>query len=228
MKQHFNILLVDDEPDLRDVFQVTLELCGYNVVTAGSVDEALEILAVNKINMVISDMQMNTKSGIELLHKVRTKFSKSLPFMFLTGHSEAKPADTLALGADYFFEKPFPVDSLMAVIDREIAIAEEKWKSRPKRIDGDFQVLIKSSEGEARVLNLSTGGMFINSDKEFWIDDEVDFEIHAQGKVIPGKGVVRWIRPPGIKAQLNNSVEPGIGIEFKEMNRSYLAESFGL
>ena len=67
---HFSLLVVDDEPDLRTLYELTLLREGYDVETAGSVEEAMLHLKDRTYSAVITDMRLPDGSGLDLLRKL--------------------------------------------------------------------------------------------------------------------------------------------------------------
>ena len=66
-----SILVVDDEPDLRELVQITLERAGHKVVTAENGRKAGDVLAQQALDLVITDVLMPERDGIELIGEVR-------------------------------------------------------------------------------------------------------------------------------------------------------------
>ncbi len=106
-KKFRTILIVDDEKMIRDLLRATLEREGYNTAIAESGVEALKILESRKIAAVLSDIQMERMTGIELLKTIKTKYS-DLPVMLITGQTNkySKNDENLA-GANGLITKPF-------------------------------------------------------------------------------------------------------------------------
>ncbi len=106
-KRHQTVLIVDDEKMVRELLRVTLEREGYNTVAAESGEDALQILDNHHIDAVISDIQMNEMSGLDLLKAIRLK-QNELPVMMITGHSKKySKVDMDMAGADGYIIKPF-------------------------------------------------------------------------------------------------------------------------
>lgn len=63
--RHNNVLIIDDEPELRSLISRLLELEGFSVLTTGTSTEALEVLHKNEIDVVVSDVRLPDKSGLE-------------------------------------------------------------------------------------------------------------------------------------------------------------------
>ncbi len=109
METVYRVLLVDDEPDIRDLWKEEIESWGYVALTAKDGQEAFDLLskAHLEIHAVLSDINMPKLDGLSLLKKVR-EAGMITPFLFLTGYGDKEKSVTaLRLGALDFFEKPF-------------------------------------------------------------------------------------------------------------------------
>jgi DNA-binding response OmpR family regulator len=111
-----HILAVDDEaPVLRSVKRV-LEKAGFTVITANSGQEALDMIAKQKPDLVVLDIIMPDMDGLEVCRRIRADpFTAKLPIMFLT--AKGRPSDVaqgLDAGGDDFLTKPFEVLELPA------------------------------------------------------------------------------------------------------------------
>jgi DNA-binding NtrC family response regulator len=101
------VLVVDDDPSIRLVCRVNLELDGWEVDEAASVEEARARLAGGNVQIVLLDVQLGEESGVDLLHDIRRAHPRVRVAMF-TGS-----ADSLAFdGADAVITKPFTLDQL--------------------------------------------------------------------------------------------------------------------
>lgn len=113
------ILLVDDDPGLRDILQATLEMEDYDVIVAEDGEAAQSVFDQNRadITAVISDIRMPKADGIAVLQHVKGS-SRETPVILMTGIAEIiqtkKAAD---LGADDFIAKPFKPSELLAALD---------------------------------------------------------------------------------------------------------------
>ncbi len=72
--RHNKVLIIDDEPELRNLIRRLLELEGFSILTADTSAEALEILHKNEIDIVVSDVRLPDKSGLELLPIIKKQF----------------------------------------------------------------------------------------------------------------------------------------------------------
>ena len=108
-----NILVVDDERDIRNLLQMALEENGYRVVLAAHGKEALELLKKEDVQLAIIDVMMPVMDGFNLVRTLR-EFS-TVPVIFLTSRTdEMDKVLGLSLGADDYLAKPFSVAELLA------------------------------------------------------------------------------------------------------------------
>lgn len=115
------ILVVDDEADICRI--ITRILAKYDTKTANSVDEALALLDANEFDLIISDIKMPGKSGIDLLNIVQQR-ELPIPFIFISGHLHVDDGLTLEkLQAIAFacLSKPFRVANLLNIVKEAIA-----------------------------------------------------------------------------------------------------------
>jgi len=114
------ILLVDDDDDLRHALQQGLELEGFNVRAFGDAGQILPLVSSSFNGVIVSDMRMSGIDGNELLQKV-LKIDAALPLILITGHGDvAMAVSSMRLGAYDFIEKPFATAHLSAVISRAL------------------------------------------------------------------------------------------------------------
>lgn len=113
----FNLLVIDDEEDLRSILSFVLANAGYNVFEATNGQEGLEVAEKNKIHAIISDIRMPKLDGVELLKKIREKNPK-VPVIFLvTGFADISADEAIKLGADGFLSKPYDINMLTQDIE---------------------------------------------------------------------------------------------------------------
>ena len=111
------ILVVDDEPGLRKMLSFELVFLGYEVVTAESADEALEILQREKFDLVITDVRMpGSMDGIDLVER-RRKEDPQMKVVFITGFALEEKLDTaLKHPLNRCLKKPFDLNELTTAI----------------------------------------------------------------------------------------------------------------
>jgi len=110
------ILVVDDEKDLRTMIRSIFESAGYTqITTAASGQEALAVMAKKIPGIIILDVMMPDMDGFQVLQKIREK--NNVPVLMLTAKSdEEDKVSGLRLGADDYLTKPFSINELMARI----------------------------------------------------------------------------------------------------------------
>lgn len=112
------ILVVEDDPDLREAVRDTLEVAGEQVVAVDSGPAALSKLETRRFALVVSDVRMSPMDGIELLKAIR-ELHPQLPVLLMTAYAEVDRAvEAMRAGACDFLLKPFEPDALLANIAR--------------------------------------------------------------------------------------------------------------
>lgn len=113
-----NILVVDDEKSFRSIIRKTLEIAGHEVVEAGNGNEALKIYSKDQTDVVIIDIMMPEKEGIETIMELRRDYPKT-NIIAMSGHGLNSPYLLMAkhLGANYILDKPFYVEELIKILD---------------------------------------------------------------------------------------------------------------
>ena len=112
------ILIVDDEPAIRDMVDITLDLAGYKTISASNAHEALVSVIDKKPNLVLLDWMLPGGSGIELARRLRRdKITAAIPIIMLTAKaSEDNKVQGLDAGVDDYVTKPFSSRELVARI----------------------------------------------------------------------------------------------------------------
>lgn len=109
----FNVLVVEDDPTLREALSDTLVLGGYKVFSAEEGNKAIEIINKEDISLVISDIQMDGMDGISLLKKIKS-YKSELPVILMTAYGTIQQAvDALHMGATDYLVKPFEPEVLV-------------------------------------------------------------------------------------------------------------------
>ncbi|MBQ2601688.1 MAG: sigma-54-dependent Fis family transcriptional regulator [Treponema sp.] len=116
----FTILIIDDEKNIREGLAANFELEDYNVKTASSGAEGLELVSKGDIDLVITDLRMNGISGEQVLARV-TAETPGIPVIILTGHGSIDSAvDAMRHGAYDFLTKPLNLDQLTMIVKRAL------------------------------------------------------------------------------------------------------------
>jgi two-component system response regulator PilR (NtrC family) len=113
---NIKILVVDDEPDLRTLYELTLLREGFQVETAGSLQESWQLLTEKRFDVVITDMRLPDGMGMELLQRVKAEH-RSERCVVITAYGSAENAvESLKAGAFDYLTKPVDLKQFRAVI----------------------------------------------------------------------------------------------------------------
>jgi two-component system OmpR family response regulator len=110
------VLVVDDEPNIRELVQVALTFHGCTVVTAATGNEALRSAEASDPDLVVLDVVLPDLDGFEVCRRLRAR-GDEVPIIFLTARdTSSDTVQGLALGGDDYVTKPFSVEALVARI----------------------------------------------------------------------------------------------------------------
>src|SRR3954447_17856249 len=153
-----NILVIDDEIDIREGLEMLLQSEGYSVETAQNGTEGLQKLATNFYDLVLLDLMMPDISGMDVLSEAR-KRDRETPIFMITAYGSVEAAvHALKLGANDYFSKPWDNEKLIIEIDRMIARRNLEWENthlkRALKQRYSFPNIIGKSERMQRLLDL--------------------------------------------------------------------------
>ena len=115
----YNILVVDDDKEIVGAIEIYLKKEGYNIIKAYNGNEALQKVKENEIHLIILDIMMPEKDGLETLEELRK--DKSIPVILLSAKSEDyDKIGGLNQGADDYITKPFNPLELIARVNSQI------------------------------------------------------------------------------------------------------------
>jgi two-component system, OmpR family, KDP operon response regulator KdpE len=134
----FNILIIDDEIQIRKLLRISLEAKDYKVLDAGTGKEGLVLISMNQPDVVLLDLGLPDENGLDILRNLREW--SAVPVIVLTVEdAESKKVAALDLGADDYVTKPFNTAELLARI--RVAIRHSyKIQESPLFSDGDLEV----------------------------------------------------------------------------------------
>lgn len=117
--QKYNVLVVDDEDEIRDAIEIYLRIDDINVFKAKDGIDALTVLEENNIHLIILDIMMPRMDGIKATFKIRE--SKNIPIIMLSAKSEDSDKILgLSIGADDYITKPFNPLELIARVKSQL------------------------------------------------------------------------------------------------------------
>ncbi|GGY52385.1 response regulator [Pseudoduganella albidiflava] len=114
------IMVVDDSASIRQVVGIALRQAGYDVIEGSDGVDALAKLTGQKVNLIISDVNMPNMDGISFVRELKTRPAyKFTPVMMLTTESQQeKKAQGQAAGARAWMVKPFKPEALLAAVQK--------------------------------------------------------------------------------------------------------------
>ena len=113
---HYSLLVVDDEPDLRTLYELTLLREGYDVETAGTVEEAWQRLADRTYSAVITDMRLPDGTGLELLKRLDSARRREKAIVITAYGSAEGAVEALKAGAFDYLTKPVDLRQFRSVV----------------------------------------------------------------------------------------------------------------
>lgn len=171
-----NILIVDDEPTIRETCAVVAQQSGMKATTVATVEEALEVLEHSSVDILLTDLMLQRASGLDLLKHVHD-MHPTVPVIVLTQYGTIDSAvEATRLGAVDYVTKPFRIDELRARLERAARAVElqqenhllrEQLRTRPgfggliglsERMQRVYKMIQKVSQHEYPVLILGESG----------------------------------------------------------------------
>jgi two-component system response regulator PilR (NtrC family) len=113
---HFSLLVVDDEPDLRTLYELTLLREGYEIETAGSVEDAWSQLKDRSFSAVITDMRLPDGTGLDLLRRLEAQGRREKAIVITAFGSSENAVEALKAGAFDYLTKPVDLRQFRAVV----------------------------------------------------------------------------------------------------------------
>jgi DNA-binding NtrC family response regulator len=171
-----NILIVDDEPTIREACAEVAQQTGMKAMTVATAEEAVEVLEHTPIDILLTDLMLPHSSGLDLLKRVHDT-QPTVPVIVLTQYGTIDSAVTATrLGAVDYVTKPFRIEELRARLERaahavelqqENQLLREQLRTRPgfggiigvsERMQRVYKVIMKVSQHEYPVLILGESG----------------------------------------------------------------------
>lgn len=167
------ILIVDDEQDICEILQYNLETEGYEVVTANSAEEALE-LPLHEFSLILLDVMMGEMSGFQMARRLKdSPATAQIPIIFITAlDGEDHLVKGLNIGADDYIAKPLSMKEVKA----RVRAVLRRTAQAPSQQGGTFTAASDKRIGyEGIVLDLNT--KTVTLDGEELICTKLEFEL---------------------------------------------------
>jgi two-component system nitrogen regulation response regulator NtrX len=148
MKQ--NILIIDDEENIRLSLKGGLEDEGYNALLAASGEDAIKIIEKQDVDLILLDIWMPGKDGLQILEELKTN-GYAIPVIIMTGHGSIETAiRATRLGAVDFIEKPLDLNKIIITINNTIHL---------RALEEENALLRKKTEKDDEIIGTSTAIM---------------------------------------------------------------------
>ena len=153
----FNILVIDDEKNIREGLAMALEDEGYNVLQAEDGKQGLERALYDDVDLIVTDLRLPYLSGEEILKKV-VREMPSIPVIVLTGHGSVEAAvEAMRVGAYDFLTKPLDLERLFRLItraleNRSLTLQKKELESALKQ-NTDLEHIVGKSVALQKVFN---------------------------------------------------------------------------
>lgn len=144
----YQALIIDDEPDIRDLIQITLERMDIECTTAATFSEAIFQLEKKEFHFCLTDMKLPDGNGMDLIALAQKKYKK-MPIAMITAFGNVETAvEALKSGAFDFVAKPIDLNRLREVVTAalkltEVPLASHVNKSNPVRLIGQSKAMAK-------------------------------------------------------------------------------------
>jgi two-component system response regulator AtoC len=143
MVERFRVLVIDDDPGIRDYLETLAIRQGYGVTTVGDGEEALASLDTSRPDIITLDAVLPGMDGLETLRQLKLRLPE-VPVVMLSGHGQARTiVEAMKLGASDFLRKPFEVEELELAFQKALeknALKEEVEQLRG-RVRSESDVL---------------------------------------------------------------------------------------
>jgi CheY-like chemotaxis protein len=204
------ILVVDDEPELLEIFAVWLGRNGCTVKTAANGADALRLLLAEKIDALITDIRMPVMDGMTL---VRTLYEKKVlipSIIFVSGFGDVNEREAYSLGVEAMLAKPLSRQTLLKALEDSLKDRDELWLT-PMETTPQKLVQLAAQELSREIkrcgFQLGRGGCCFRWTEALAEDTHVRLEIDFSGDELSlrGEATVRWF----------NAKDSRVGVEFE-------------
>lgn len=149
-----HILIVDDEPVIRQLLSLCFQNDNYRISSARDVPEAWALLAMEQIDAIISDVMMPGEDGIAFLGRVHESWP-DLPVILMTGHAQMQMAvNAIKNGAFDFVCKPFDFDHMRKIVERAVNYSKLQRMEKNYRAELEETVATRTAELKESVAEL--------------------------------------------------------------------------
>ncbi len=120
--KHSMVMIVDDEPDIRELLEISLGRMGLSTLSAASVADAIDLLAAGEVRLCLTDMKLPDGSGLDLITHIQ-KFHPHVPVAMITAYGSMDTAiEALKAGAFDFITKPLDLERLRKLVQSSLRL----------------------------------------------------------------------------------------------------------
>ncbi len=149
----FRLLVIDDDPGVREYLQALMSRRGYSVFTAESGEEALSGLANTRPDLITLDLVLDGMDGLETLRRLKKRVP-DVPVVMLSGHGQARQiVEAMQLGAADFLRKPFEAEELQVAFQKALetrALRQEVEELRGQAGRGAASMILADDDESMR------------------------------------------------------------------------------
>jgi len=208
-------LVVDDEPDLREILRDELEFAGGELSEAENGVAAFQLASEKVFDAILSDIRMPGGDGMTLARKIKERPGKNPVVFLVTGFADFTPAEAYDIGVEGFIYKPFNLGPVLENLQRALEEPAVRWArslkiSAPKvlPVTGTLTELLQGNK-----IKLGTGGFFLNGlFPDIRKEENVQLNLSDKTTIT---GVVRWSQT----AENDKGLQAGLGIEILHINK---------
>jgi CheY-like chemotaxis protein len=191
------ILIVDDEPELLEIFAIWLGRCGCTVLTAANGAEALKILESHSVDALISDIRMPIMDGLTLVRRIYETKLLVPSIIFVSGFGDVDAREVYSLGVELMLTKPLIRQQLLDALECSLMPRDRLWLTPPAEAAAQSVSLeIPSLEEAMRAhqFELGRGGCCFLCPQPLNVERTIDLSIRFMKEELSlhVQGVVRW------------------------------------
>lgn len=185
-----NILVVDDDRELRDTLVEVLVQEGLNVQAAANVDQALELLAANSFQLLLLDMVMPGVDGLTAIPLLKKQAPRARIIMMTAFASVSHAVQAMQQGANDYIVKPFKIEALMLAVCRNLQEARFLECGEAADLDGVFSGLANTLRRQIiQLLERQGKSRFMDLVRALAVEDHTKVNFHL--KVLREAGFVQ-------------------------------------
>lgn len=191
-----NVLVVDDEVDLREIVASELDFMGAKVEQAGNISAADAILKQKKIDLIISDIRMPGGTGVDLLKTVKARNILNPPVILITGFADITSEEAYAEGAEALLSKPFQLDELIQVSARLLQPPEKRFTEGRATSTKTLTFTSPLSLKQTHDFELGRGGLSLKTENvmKYEVGESITISLTFSDVVIHACAIVRWTK----------------------------------